>query len=222
MAKGYLPEALLNYVALLGWNPKTEQEIFSLEELVHQFDIAKVNKSGAVFDLDRLDWVNGQYIRKMPLAELTDRILPYLGENANGDRQFIEAIVAAEASRLKKLSDVSERTACYFVPVAPDPVMLVWKKSNAAGTKKNLEGLLAYLTGLSEDSFQSETLIEQTVKRYIEQQGLDNGSVLWPLRVALSGMEASPGPFQLVRVLYVGYGKQEILNRIQKGIEVLG
>ena len=217
-----MPEALLNYVALLGWNPKTEQEIFSLEELVHQFDISKINKSGAVFDLDRLDWVNGQYIRKMPIAELTDELLPFFGEDAKTDnRAFVEAIVEAEAGRLKKLSDISERTACYFAPVAPDPAMLVWKKSNPTDTKKNLQRLLAYLTDLDDNSFVSETLIEQAVKQYIEQEGLDNGSVLWPLRVSLSGMEASPGPFQLAHVLYVGYGKHEILDRIQKGIEVL-
>ena len=238
LEKGYLPEALLNYVALLGWSPKTEQEIFTLKDLAAQFDISKVNKSAAVFDVDRLEWLNGLYTRKMPLSDLTDKLLPYMVKagfveptQKHGQfktksgkivtREFIEAVVNAEKDRLRKLADIADRTAYYFDSCSYDPHILIWKKSNLQATKANLVKLLAYLTVLDEQVFSSEITFEQAVKDFIAQNDLDNGSVLWPLRVALSGLEASPGPFQIASVLYRGYGKHEILSRVEQGIRSL-
>ena len=166
--------------------------------------------------------MNGQYIRQMPVAELTGALAPFLARAGfSGEKKFTEAVVAAEASRLKKLSDITERTAFYFAWPEINPYALIWKKSSLADTKENLKNLAQFLANLSDEKFSSETALEQAVKSFIEDRGLDNGSVLWPMRVALSGLEASPGPFQIAHVLWVGYGKSEILERIQRAIGAL-
>ena len=113
--KGYLPEAVVNFIALLGWNPKTEQEIFSLEELAEEFDVAKLNKAGAIFDLEKLDWMNGLYIREKEIKELADLCRPYLAEYEEKlSEEYLEKIVSVERERMKKISDISENTEFYF------------------------------------------------------------------------------------------------------------
>ena len=131
LEKGYLEAALINFLALLGWNPKTDKEIFSLQELIEQFDFDKVNKAGAVFDTDKLDWINGLYIRAMETSELTDLIIPYLlgqgliigKEDAKSftaksgktvSREYISKVVLLEKERLKKLSEIGERVTYFF------------------------------------------------------------------------------------------------------------
>lgn len=218
LKKGYLPEALINFVVFLGWNPKTEQEIFSLEELVKEFELSKVNKSPAVFDVNKLDWLNGQYIRQMTVLELSSKLVPFWKEYGINTESFsleyLQAITKLEQERLKKLSEIGERTAYFFSEPEIDASLLVWKNSTLEKTKQILLELAELIQNLSDEKF-SVTDLEEVIKKYIAQKGYDNGSVLWPLRYALTGQKASPGPFEVASVLILGLGKEAVVNRLK-------
>jgi glutamyl-tRNA synthetase len=221
LAKGYLKEALLNFVAFLGWNPKTEQEIFSLEELIKEFELTKINKSGAVFDINKLDWLNGLYIRSKPNAELVEMLKPFwqqTGLDVSGfSQKYLEAIVVLEKDRLKKLSEIGERTGYFFQQPDYDGQMLVWKKSDASTTKDVLSQLRDFIVNLDDKELVLPNF-ENHLKQFITDNGLDNGTVLWPLRVALTGLEKSPGPFEVATTLVIGVGKQEVVSRIERAV----
>jgi nondiscriminating glutamyl-tRNA synthetase len=234
--KGYLPQALINFVAFLGWNPKTEQEIFSLDELIAQFDLAKVNKAGAVFDIHKLDWINSHYIRSLSVGELATKLIPYwqaAGHITLSDdmvtisalakkvsKDYLEAIGKLEQERLKKLSEIGERTAYFFAEPEYDGQMLIWKKSDRDTQVTILGELQQFLSGLTDKDWSQQTL-ETQLKQFIADHNYDNGSVLWPLRVALTGMQASPGPFEVASVLASGLGKEVVIGRIATAIEKL-
>jgi glutamyl-tRNA synthetase len=224
LAKGYLPEALLNFVAFLGWNPKTEQELFSLKELIEQFDLSKVNKAGAIFDLNKLDWMNGLYLRQLNDKQLAELLKPHWQNAgvtvANFKDEYLTAIAGLEKERLKKLSEIGERTAYFFSAPDCDANLLVWKKSTAEDAKAKLQGVHDLLSSFSESDFARENL-EAKLKDFIAQNGGGNGSVLWPLRVALTGQEKSPGPFEVAATIALGLGKDEILKRLQNAIAKL-
>ncbi len=236
--KGYLPGALVNFVALLGWNPKTEEEIFSLAQLIEQFDLAKVNKSGAVLDMGKLDWINSQYIRKMAPDVLYRKLIRYwqqAGLIVEGDEnvsatgpegrlipyEYLEAIAKLERERLKKLSDIAEATDYYFKQRDYEPKLLVWKKSDAPDAAQKLGELFELLSALPESKFSAPDL-ETAIKAFIAKKSYDNGSVLWPLRAALTGAEKSPGPFEVCATLALGLGKDEVLRRIEVAVGMLG
>ncbi len=218
LTKGYLKEALINFVAFLGWNPKTEQEIFSLAELVAQFELTNINKSGAIFDINKLDWMNSLYIRAKNNAELTEMLRPYwqqAGIDTNKfSNEYLQAITGMEKERLKKLSEIGERTGYYFSSPTVDPKLLPWKKSTPEDAKSKLNELADFFEKLPEEKFSRENL-ETEVKNFIASKNYDNGSTLWPMRVALTGLEKSPGPFDAAAVLFIGFGKQEIINRLK-------
>ncbi|MHB8871547.1 MAG: glutamate--tRNA ligase [Candidatus Doudnabacteria bacterium] len=235
LSKGYLKSALINFIALLGWNPKTDQEIFTIEELIEQFDLAKVNKSGSIFDVDKLNWLNNLYIRKIPVSELANLLLPYLqtaelltvdGKNLtskNGkqiSKEFLEAIAKIESERLNALSEIGERVSYFFEQPKYSPEILIWKKSDLNKTKNALQKTLEFIQILPDDVFKGPEL-EPKLKEFISSSGFDNGSVLWPLRVALSGLEKSPSPFEIMFVLFLGYGKFEILQRLEAALKML-
>jgi len=207
--QGYLSEAVINFMALLGWNPGTEKEIFLLEELVKEFSLERVHKAGAVFNLERLDWINSQYIRKMDLDELTKKCLPYLPENT--DFEYVKKIVSLEQERIKKLSEIGELTKFFFTDeLEYDPELLIWKKMSLKDVKNNLELLEKTLE--KTDKFDQKSL-EAILMPLADKQG--RGELLWPLRVALSGQKASPGPFEIMDVL----GKEKTLKRIKEAIK---
>ncbi len=220
--KGYLPEALINFVALLGWNPKTEQEIFTFQELVEQFDLSKVNKSGAIFDINKLDWINSQYIRRMAVGELAQKLKPFwqaVGtDTSKYSDDYLTAIAKLEQERLKKLSEIGESTKYFFERLDYAGETLIWKKADAAVTKKVLQDLHTLLeaqTDLSQEHLDSQ------IKNYIATSGLDNGTVYWPLRMALTGMQKSPPPVEVAATLALGPGKAEILQRLAIAISKL-
>lgn len=224
LTKGYLKEALINFVAFLGWNPKTDQEIFSLEELIEQFDLKKINKSAAIFDLAKLDWLNSLYIRNKPLRELIALALPFWEQQGINtqtySKDYLSAILTLEKDRLKKLSEIGERTRYFFSQPEYEKSLLTWKKSDAQDAKSKLEKLYQFFTDLPAEKIQKE-LLEQELKNFITVNQFDNGSVLWPLRVCLTGLPASPGPFEVASTLFFGLGKKEILKRIKIGINKL-
>lgn len=221
LQKGYLPEALVNFVAFLGWNPKTEQEIFSLSELITNFDLNKVNKSGAVLDINKLDWMNSEYIRTKSDEELVKLCKPFWEASGVGatkfDDDYLIEVIKLEKDRLKKLADISENKF-YFVHPEIQPAMLVWKKSDLADAKVKLAKLKDFFEKLPDDQFTVESL-EKSLKQFILDNIFDNGSVLWPLRVALTGLEKSPGPFEVASVLHKGWGRKGIIERIDRAIE---
>lgn len=228
--KGYLKEALLNFVLLLGWNPKTEEEIFSLAEMIERFDLSGVNKTGAIFNTEKLDWLNGMYIRKMDVSELTKLCVPYLIEanlieekdtrykiqdtNELIDFEYLKRVIALEQERMKKLSEIGESVKfIFFDKLDYEKELLIWKKMTAEDAKNNLQLIFDELSSFEENDFQSEKL-QEVLNNLVEKNSLKRGEVLWPLRVALTGLKGSPGPFEVAEVL----GKEKVLRRIKEGI----
>lgn len=220
LKKGYLKEALVNFVAFLGWNPKTEQEVFTMDELIKNFDLSKVNKAGAVFDISKLDWMNGLYIRKIESEKLVEVLKPYwqeaeLFKTGEFTDEYLISITSMEKDRLKKLSDIVDRTRYFFAEPAVDPEMVVWKNSDRSTTKERLGKLVEFLSSLDMESLKS-TELESEIKGFIQANNYDNGSVLWPLRVSLSGLAASPGPFEILPAMVKGLGKSVVLERLNR------
>jgi glutamyl-tRNA synthetase len=211
--KGYLPEAVVNFIALLGWNPKTEQEIFSLPELAKEFDLAKLNKAGAIFDINKLDWMNGMYIREKEIKELADLCRPYLTkyEDKMSD-DYLEKIVTVERERMKKISDIAENTEFYFDSPEYDPKILKWKDMSSETLKKTLEKALNIFSGIEKGSWTLDNIKD---KLMAAADPKNRGELLWPLRVALTGKEKSPSPWEVAWVI----GKQESISRINSALE---
>jgi len=213
---GYLPEAMLNFFVLLGWNPKTEKEIFTKEELIKQFSLKNIHRGGAVFTRKRLDWMNGYYIRKLNPDDLYKSTLSFL-EKAKipvADKEYTKQAIALEQERIKNLKELPDAVSFFFLKeLEYDPKLLLWKKTTGEEIHKNLETVEQFFQKLSEKKFTAEK-IEKGLKNIIATRKLDTGSILWPLRVALTGREASPGPFEVAAVL----GKEKVLVRLKKAI----
>ncbi len=219
---GYLSETLVNFLALLGWNPGTEKEIFTLAELVEEFDLGKVSKSGAIFDTLKLDWLNGHYLRQLSLDELTKRIIPYLTvagllEEDNYDFERVKKIVALEQPRLKKLSEVGKMAAYFFKIPEYQPELLVWRDMLFKDIITSLKISLETIFLINETDFNRENLERILLKEAERAKNKDKGRLLWPLRAALTGLEKSPGPFEILEIL----GKQESIKRIEAAIKKL-
>lgn len=216
--KGYLPEALVNFVAFLGWNPGTEKEMYSMEELVKDFDLSKVGKAGAVFNLDKLNWYNKQYIKKLTNQELVERAEQWLEEaGISKNKQLLEKAVGLERERITMLSELPGAIKFVFELPNYSANLLVWKKSSVEEVKNILPKLAEFMNTISIHDWKKEKL-EKKIGEWVEQNAYSTGSVLWPMRVALSGQENSPGPFEIAEVL----GKEETLNRLQSAIGKLG
>lgn len=234
VAKGYLRDAFINFIALLGWNAGTEQEIYSLGELIRQFTLDNVHKASAVFDLDKLDWINGLYVRKMSTDEFYNACLPHLAAanvltvgkvkitvNATGEKispSYVKKILSLEQPRIKKLADIATATGFFFVKeLAYDPKDLIWRKSDKDNTRENLNQLERILGKIKKGNFNKED-IKQAVTEFMEKNSIDTGSMLWPMRFALSGRGQSPDPFELAEAL----AKDKTMERIAMAIAKLG
>jgi glutamyl-tRNA synthetase len=223
-AKGYLVDTLINFCVLLGWRPKSDQEIFSLDELVKLFKTEDMGTSPAVFDLEKLDYLNGFYIRKMDLDELTKKCLPFITENFSLTKDkkkqtfdFAKKIIKLEQERLKRLMDIKEMSEFFFLDeLEYDKELLIWKKLTAKDVVENLQTVHKLLERIPEEEWLSDSIGECLVS-YINAKELKTGDYLWPMRVALTGQKASPGPFDVAEIL----GKEETLNRINKGVSKL-
>lgn len=217
IAKGYLPQAMVNFVAFLGWNPGTEQEIFSLEELVKEFKIEKVIKSGAVFNLEKLDWYNQQYLKNLKNDELVNACLPWLIKaglvDGTEDKVWLAAALELEKERVKTLAELPEALKFLFILPDYEAQILVWKKGTMDEVKKVLPMLIEFMNTLSVHDWNKEKL-QILVGEWIAKNELSNGSVLWPLRVSLSGQQNSPGPFEIAEVL----GKEKTVERLKIAI----
>ena len=211
--EGYLPETVINFLAFLGWNPGNDREIFSIKELIKEFSLEKVQKSGAIFDVKKLDWMNGEYIRRKSLNELMELSKPFLKEVMElTTPSTLQKILVLEQPRLKKLSELSEKIGFFFLVPEYDASLLCWKNMDNKEIKNSLELVKEVLQMVTEDNFTKENL-EKIFLPKAEGMG-DRGKLLWPLRVALSGKKASPGPFEIMEIL----GKNETLNRLKDAI----
>jgi glutamyl-tRNA synthetase len=216
--RGYLPQTLLNYMALLGWNPGTEKELFTLPELISEFNLAKVQKGGAIFDEKKLRWLNKEHLKVMNLEDRIKNLEEKL-KKAGGfeaiNREMLTKIVPVVFERLETLADIDtlikEGDFGYYIKAPEfDIEKLLWKEEKDFSlTQKHLTEVQKLLAN---GSFSSEDEVKKAVWAYAEASG--RGNVLWPLRVALSGKEKSPNPFALAYIL----GKEETLKRINHAI----
>lgn len=217
---GYLPQAVFNAVAMCGWNPGdgNEQEIFSKEELISLFELDKVHSAGAVFNEEKLNWFNREYIRKLSLDEQKLFVAPYLKEYTGYTEELLAKITPVIVERIsafgeiKKLIDDGE-VAYFFNRPIIDESLLVWKslREDSQGlskTKEYLTKVLELLDKVDKSNWNKES-VKSAIWEYAEMIG--RGQVLWPLRVSLSGREKSPDPFELAAIL----GKDETVIRIQ-------
>lgn len=216
LAKGYLPEAIINFCVLLGWHPKGDKEILSLEELIKEFSISGIGTSPAVFDLDKLNYYNGYYIRQKKTEELVTLCTPFL-EAANYDLNncYLDRIIKISADRLKTLSDIVEVSAFFFKDLSYQAELLIWKTLSLSDVKNNLRELLSVLEKISDRDWTKEFL-EEEIFMYLKSHDKKNGDYLWPWRVAVSGEKNSPNPFEISFAL----GKEKTLSRIRKSINL--
>jgi len=224
---GYLPEALLNFCALLGWHPRTDNEILDLAELIKVFQVKDIGVSPAVFEDSKLDYLNGSFIRRKAAAELVGLCLPFWQkfwdkhpEKAPAkapDKIYLEKIILLEKDRLKKLSEIGERTDFFFqTELSYDPKMLIWKNFLPASIKANLQKIFHWLSAVNEDDW-NEKKLEEVVSERLKTDKLGTGECLWPLRVSLTAQQASPGPYQIAAIL----GKNLSLKRVADAIKKL-
>jgi len=210
--KGYLPEALLNFLVLLGWNPGTTDEIFTLVQLEKSFTVDRIGKSPSVFDPERLDWMNGIYIRNLTVSELTDKLLAFDDKLEKIDKKILERVVTVEQSRMKTLAEFAELSAPYWELPKYSPDILVFKKSSPEATKTGLQAFYTAISQIPENSWAGKTVDDwnKIIGDIVEKNGLNNADVFWPVRVALSGLEKSASPAELLWVL----GKEESEKRL--------
>lgn len=218
--KGYLPEALVNFVAFLGWNPGDERELFSLKELEAEFTLEKVSKPAAVFNREKLNWYNKQYMMKLDLTDLVERTRPFmrqagLNEAAELPTEKLAPLLDLERGRANTLVELVSGIGFAFADTLDyDAELLVWKKGTKEEAKQIFSELVELLPGAGE--WTKETL-DAKLQAFIAEKNYGVGNVMWPLRVALSGAKNSPGPTELASVL----GKDETLKRINSAIAKL-
>lgn len=216
LEQGFLTEAIVNFVALLGWSPTDNQEFFTLEELVKAFDYHNMSKSPAVFDMTKLLWMNGEYIKKMDDGKFFELAKPYL-EAAIKKPLDLKKIAGMVKTRIETLCDIADQVDFFEEMPEYSADMYIHKKMKT--TKENsLETLKEVLPILEEqDDFSNDALFE-ALSKYVADKGVKTGFVMWPIRTAVSGKQMTPaGATEIMEII----GKEESLTRIRKGIELL-
>ena len=214
--QGFLSEAIVNFVALLGWSPASDEEIFSLDELVKEFDYHRISKSPAVFDMVKLRWMNGEYMKKMDDDKFYEMALPYLKEVITKDLDF-HKIAAMVKTRIEVFTDIKDHVDFFEKVPEYDSSMYVHKKMKT--TQETSLQVLKEVTPLlqAQEDFSNDALFEM-LSAYAKEHGYKVGYVMWPIRTALSGKQMTPaGATEILEVL----GKEESLLRIQAAIEKL-
>lgn len=217
VAKGYLHDAVINYIALLGWAPKGENEIFTLDELIQEFDVSGISKSPAIFDPIKLKAINGAYIRKMSKEDFIEQALPYIRQGCKKEDLNLDLLAELLQPRTEVFTEIPEQID--FIDTLPDYDIALYThkkmKTNAETSLEVLKEILPVLENLSDWSLDS---INAAMAELVAKLGVKNGYVLWPLRVAVSGKQFTPGGGTEIAELL---GKEETLRRIRVGIEKL-
>lgn len=216
LEQGFLPEAIVNFVALLGWSPTEDREIYSLKELEEAFDYHHISKSPAVFDIVKLRWMNGEYIKAMDMDAYLEYAMPVIKSVVTADVD-VDKIAELVKTRIEVFTDIPEKIDFFQELPEYDIAMYTHKKmkTNSENSLEVLQDMLPILEGLSDFAMDK---VEEACKGYIAEKELKNGRVLWPLRTAVSGKQMTPGgAYEIMEIL----GKEESLKRIRKGIELL-
>ena len=224
IAQGFIKEALVNYLALLGWSTGTEEEILSLDELVERFDIAEVHKGGAVFDRERLEWLNGQWIRRLEPDDLIDRLRPFVEAELAAGRiermpadDELRALLPVIQERLPTLGAVGDLVGFLWVrDVDVDPSTLVPKRWDAATTRAGLTAARDTIDAVGDVSFEADEL-EPPLRALADERGWKAGDLFMAIRVAVTGRTATPPLFDTL----VALGRERVLARIDRALEVL-
>ena len=215
--QGFVTEAVVNYIALLGWSPEDNREIFTLDELIKEFDYHRISKSPAVFDIVKLRWMNGEYIKAMDFDKFYEMAEPYLKQAIKKDLD-LKKIAAMVKTRIEVFPDICEMVDFFEELPEYDTEMYVHKKmktdkESSLAVLKDLKGILE-----AHDDYTNDSLYE-LLQGYAAEHEYKNGYVLWPVRTAVSGKQMTPaGATEIMEVI----GKEETLNRIEKAIEMLG
>ncbi|OGZ03785.1 MAG: glutamate--tRNA ligase [Candidatus Lloydbacteria bacterium RIFCSPHIGHO2_01_FULL_41_20] len=212
---GYLPEAIVNYLALLGWNPGTNDESFSLKKLIELFDLEKVQKGGAIFNIEKLKWINREYL-KNKTEEIKKIIFQVTKITDEITLRKLLILVAGRISTTGEIEGLFNGGELGFLKT-PDyqKEKLIWKDSNEVNAKQHLTKIIETLNDVSEETFKNSESTKALIWEYAEREG--RGNVLWPMRYALTGKDKSPDPFTVASIL----GKIETLNRLKIAIEKL-
>ena len=214
--QGFITEAIVNYVALLGWSPEDNREIFSLDELIKEFDYHRISKSPAVFDIVKLRWMNGEYLKAMDFDKFYEMAEPYL-KAAISKPLDLKKIAAMVKTRIEVFPDIAGLVDFFEELPEYDVAMYTHKKMKTTA-ETSLEVLKDLLPILEAQEDYSNDGLYQTLVKYVEEKGCKNGYVMWPIRTAVSGKQMTPaGATEIMEVL----GKEESLARIRKGIELL-
>jgi glutamyl-tRNA synthetase len=218
--QGYLPEALFNFLALLGWFPGDDREILTRADLVQAFSLEGVGRANAVFGLEKLDWFNGQYINREPIEQLRRRVIEELRAKGIGEETYftpdsLDGTLELLRPRARKLTDFSERFRAFFTDDFPYDTEAVTKFLHVAGLAKAIATL--HERYLSETSFTLETT-EQVLREVAEKSGLKAGALISAVRVGLTGQSTAPGLFDIMQVL----GRERTLSRIERLRQYLG
>lgn len=216
LEQGFISQAVVNYVALLGWSPEDNREIFSLEEMVKEFDYHRMSKSPAVFDMTKLKWMNGEYMKAMDFDTFYGMAEPYLKAAVSRDLD-LRKIAAMVKTRIEVFPDIADHVDFFEALPEYDTAMYTHKKmkTNAETSLKVLTDVLPLLE--AQDDFTNDALYG-VLSKYVEDTGVKTGFVMWPIRTAVSGKQMTPaGATEIMEVL----GKEESLARIRKGIQML-
>jgi glutamyl-tRNA synthetase len=217
MELGFLPEAVVNYVALLGWSPSDNREIFTLDELIEAFDYTRISKSPAVFDVQKLRWMNGEYIKAMDDDRYYEHALPEVDKVITRDDLDKKKIAMLCKTRIEVFPDICEKIDFFEALPEYDAAMYTHKKmkTNSENSLQALEEMLPMFEALDDYSIKA---IEEVAMKYVADKGIKNGQALWPIRTAVSGKQMTPGgAYEIMEIL----GKDESLARIRAGIELL-
>ena len=216
LEQGFVTEAIVNYIALLGWSPEDNREIFTLDELIKEFDYRRISKSPAVFDIVKLRWMNGEYIKAMDFDTFYEMAEPYLKAVLTGNFD-LKKIAAMVKTRIEVFPDIAAHVDFFEKLPEYDVAMYTHKKmkTDAASSLAVLKDVLPLLE--AQTDYSNDGLYQMLLK-YVEEKGVKNGYVMWPIRTAVSGKQMTPaGATEIMEVL----GKEETIKRIRKGIELL-
>lgn len=214
--QGYLPEALLNFLALLGWNEGNDREEYSINELIQKFNLKRVQKSGAVFNIDKLNSINSKYIKKLSNDDKLNLGKEFLQKSQNKDllnleEDKLEYLILMECNRIKKFGDIGNDLEFVLNIIDYDKSILIWKDIDENKIVKNLKWCYNIIASLDENRFED---IESIIKLELNKNNFNFGEYLWPLRVCLSGKKQSPSPFEIMNII----GKKETIIRINIAI----
>ena len=214
--QGFLPEAVVNFIALLGWSPEDNREIFTLDELIKESDYTRINKSPSVFDMGKLKWMNGEYIKAMDFDKFYEKAEPVIKEVIKHDYD-LKKIAAMVKTRIEVFPDI--KPLIEFFETLPEYDTAMYEHKKMKTTKESsLEVLKDILPMLEAQEDYSNDALYQLLLSYVAEKEVKNGYVMWPIRTAVSGMQMTPaGATEIMEVL----GKEESIKRIKKGIELL-